>query len=74
MSDELREKAVYRELRKRLDSALDINLNSLLSEILTEVRAGFPETTEKELRSKIAKNIHLEVEADGKLTISVNEK
>lgn len=74
MSDELREKAVYRELRKRLDSSLDINLNSLLSEILTDVRAGFPETTEKELRSKIAKNIHLEVEPDGKLTISVNEK
>lgn len=74
ISDKLREMAVYRELRKSFDAALDLNLSSLLSEILGNIRAGYPEAAEKELRAKIAKNIHLEVAPDGKLSIQFNQK
>ena len=74
ISDELREKTVYKELRKVIDEKFDVNLYDLLDDVIKKTRADFPGDSEKNLRARIERNIRLEIEDDGRMNILFNDK
>ena len=74
ISDELRETAIYREMRKRLDAAFSMNLDTLLEEIWRDTRAGLTESAQKEMRNRFAKNMRIEIEGDGTMSIAFSDR
>lgn len=74
ISDELRETAIYREMRKRLDAAFSMNLDTLLAEIWRDTRAGLTESAQKEMRNRFAKNLRIEIEGDGTMSIAFSDR
>ncbi len=74
VSDDLRETAICRELRKRFDSAFSLNLDTLLEEVWRDTRAGLTESAQKEMRSRFAKNLRIEIAEDGAMSIAFSDR
>jgi len=74
-ADELREKAVYLGLRKKLDTVLaGLNLDMMLDDVILETRVGFNESAEQEMRSRIKRDYRITANDDGTFDIELYAK
>lgn len=73
-SDELKEKVILKELQTALTRNFDFNLDRLLADIETETRAELSPAAARDLRSRIEKNIRIEIDDDGKMHIEFSRR
>ena len=71
--DELKEQVVLREVKKVLMKDFDHNLNQILTEVDAGIRAELSPAALKDIRSRIVKNIRIEVDEDGEMKIELNK-
>lgn len=73
-SDALKETVILLVLRAYFDKAASLNLDNILNEIITSTRAELSDAARKELRSRLARNLRLEIDPNGKIRIEFNPK
>lgn len=70
--DELKEQIILREVKSTLMKDFNYNLDKVLETVSTDIRAELSPAALKDIRTKIIKNIRIEVDEDGEMKIELN--
>lgn len=70
--DELKEKVILKELKAVLMMDFKHNLDKILNTIASDTRTELSPAALKDIRSRIVKNIRIEVDEDGEMKIELN--
>ena len=73
-SNQIKERALLKEIRKRLEEQVNFNINELLYEVYDVTRADMTKGEKEQFYMRYIKPMHIEVDADGEVYLRLGEK
>ena len=70
-SNEIKERALLKELRERLEQEVNFNINDLLQEVYAVTRADMTSGEKKQFYNRYIKPMHLEIDAEGEVFVEL---
>jgi len=73
-SNEIKEHALLKELRQRLEAEVNFNIRELLYEVYTVTRADMTKGERDQFYARYIKPMHIEIDQDGEVYLRLGEK
>ncbi len=73
-SNEIKERALLKELYQRLEQEVNFNINDMLRDVYEITRADMTDGEKKQFFNRYIKPMHLEIDAEGEVYIRLGEK
>ena len=72
--EELKKSALFNELYRSLDKAINLNVRTMLNDALTATRIDMPPAERKQFYDKYIRNLKLAIDDDGNVSLEINIK
>ena len=73
-SNQIKERALLKELRQRLEEEVNFNIRDILREVYEVTRADMAAGEKDQFYARYIKPMHIEIDQDGEVYLSLGEK